>query len=168
MHSNPQQQRTLRQTTHSSALAVALSHFSGMIRHRDHLPFHQFQGDRRLRKEEASSLRCSFLLLRAARTSSVCVPVSDYRKAQRRLAQQRMLMRHMHMGIIMFIIMTRLLFIAHSPFLGCWQKDITGYTHCQPFQAAPLVFLRFFTFFSTGSNIRGGVVKSCDPSCNLT
>jgi len=30
-------------------------------------------------------------------------PVSVYRKAQRRLAQQRMLMRHMHMGIIMDI-----------------------------------------------------------------
>lgn len=28
----------------------------------------------------------------------------DYRKAQRRMAQQRMLMRHMHMGIIMDII----------------------------------------------------------------
>lgn len=78
--------------------------------------FHLFKKPLTLTKEEApiSSMQLPLLPLRSR--NPVGKPVSDYRKAQRRLAQQRMLMRHMHMGISMDIAV-QVSFICVSPFL---------------------------------------------------
>ncbi len=67
-----------------------------------------------------------------------------YWTAQRRFAQQRMLMRHMHMGI-MDIIMVTLLFNTVLSSLFEVAKRITynpGY--CQPFFTYPTVFPLYF------------------------
>ena len=63
-------------------------------------------------KRKSPSLRCSFLFYRPARDSSGSA--AAYQKAQRRSAQQRMLMRHMHMGIIMNIAVRDCIICAFS------------------------------------------------------
>ena len=122
--------------SHSSAFAVDVRHQAGCISHRKDL--HSLCITKEKRK--LPSLRCSFLSFRHAPVS-LSEPVSVYRSAQRRLAQQRMLMRHMHMGISMDIAV-RLCFIARSPFLRKLQKAYHGL----PCLSTPSnVLMMFFT-----------------------
>lgn len=95
--------------SHSSALPVALCHVAGPISISVHAVHHFPQIIEVKQKRKLSSLRCSFLIVRRG-TGNPFGPASVYLKAHR-----SMLMRHMHMGIIMDIMVFCFILRFSSP-----------------------------------------------------